>query len=72
MELQVESAPGHGGDPEPAVIWFGTRRVEVRAIVDRWWGPRQRWWKVATDEGLYVLRRDLPDGEWVLAAVTRA
>jgi hypothetical protein len=71
MELRVEQQPGLAGEPEPAVIWFGQRRVPVRAIVDRWWGPRQRWWKLETDEGLYVLRRDQDSGEWVLAAVTR-
>ncbi len=71
MELRVDCEAGLGGEPEPAVIWFGTRRVEVRAIVDRWWGTGQRWWKVQTDEGQYVLRRDQPGDGWVLAAVAR-
>jgi len=72
MELRVELQPGLAGEPEPAVVWFGQRRVPVRAIVDRWYGAHQRWWKLETDDGLYVLRRDQDSGDWVLAAVTRS
>jgi hypothetical protein len=71
MELHVHCEPGFGGEPEPAEIWFGARRVAVREIVDRWWGTGQRWWKLQTDEGCYVLRREAASGDWVLAAVTR-
>jgi hypothetical protein len=71
MDLRVECETGVGGEPEPAVVWFGARRPEVRAIVDRWWGPGRRWWKLQTDDGLYVLRRDGADGSWELAAVPR-
>jgi hypothetical protein len=39
--------------------------------VDRWYGTHQRWWKLDTEDGLYVLRRDDRSGEWELAAVTR-
>ena len=53
----------------PSVIWFGSRRVEVRAVTDRWFGTAQRWWKVETDEGAYVLRHDEAVGTWELAAV---
>jgi hypothetical protein len=71
MDIRVECGTAAGGDPEPEVIWFGSRRLPVLAIVDRWYGPRQRWWKLETSDGLYVLRRDDRTGEWDLAAVTR-
>jgi hypothetical protein len=45
--------------------------VAVLAIVDRWYGAHQRWWKLETQDGLYILRRDDDTGEWELAAVTR-
>lgn len=67
--LRVETVPRPGGDPEPGVIWFGSRRVEVRAVSDRWYGGAQRWWKVETDEGSYVLRSDESGTAWDLAAV---
>ena len=71
MDLRVESKESPRGEREPDVIWFGSRRVAVRGIVDRWYGAHQRWWKVDTEDGLYVLRRDDRSGEWDLAAVTR-
>ena len=71
MDIRVESRAAAGGDLEPEVIWFGSRRLPVLAIVDRWYGPSQRWWKLETSDGLYVLRRDDRTGEWDLAAVTR-
>jgi len=72
MVLHVECAPGDGGALEPHVIWFGARRVAVSAIIDRWYGDTQRWWKVDTPDGPYVLRLDEPSGTWELAAVVRS
>lgn len=71
MEIRVDCTPGLGGEPEPAVLWFGTRRLEVIAILDRWYGPGRRWWKLETGDGLYILRRADDEGEWELAAVAR-
>lgn len=69
MELRVECQEDPSGAAEPAVIWFGSRRVPVLAVTDRWWGAQHRWWKVETPEGAYVLRRDELTGAWDLAAV---
>lgn len=71
MDIRVEYETGLAGEPEPAVVWFGSRRLAVRAIVDRWYGTDRRWWKLDTDDGLYVLRHDDNSGEWELAAVPR-
>ena len=65
----VASGATDAGDP--AVIWFGARRVEVRAITDRWFADDQRWWKVVTVDGLYIVRLDESKGTWELAAVVR-
>jgi hypothetical protein len=39
-------------------VWFGERCLAVQAITDRWYGADRRWWKLETEDGLYVLRRD--------------
>ena len=72
MEIRVEYEAGHADEPEPAVVWFGKRRLAVHAIVDRWYGANRRWWKLDTDDGQYVLRHDRDRGEWELAAVPRS
>lgn len=69
MELRVDCVTSEAGSLEPNVVWFGSRAVPVLAVVDRWWAPDRRWWKVDTAEGQYVLRRDEPTGSWELAAV---
>ncbi len=71
--MQVDCAPSPDtGNPEPAALWFGARRVAVRAVTDRWWGREQRWWKVDTAEGAYIVRRDERTQRWDLAAVVGA
>ena len=67
--LTVERSESATGVLEPRVIWFGSRRVEIRAIADRWYGSDRSWWKAETDEGAYVLRLDERSGTWELAAV---
>jgi hypothetical protein len=71
MEIQVEYRAGPLGGPEPAVVWFGTRRLAVTAIVDRWYGTNSRWWKLDTDDGQYILRREDSGDHWELAAIPR-
>jgi hypothetical protein len=72
MQIRVECYAGYRGDQEPVVFWLGARRLEVRAIVDRWFAPTQRWFKVDADDGqLYVLRHDETRDEWELVALTR-
>jgi hypothetical protein len=71
MKIRVEYEAGLAGEPEPAVVWFGSRRLAVNAIVDRWYGTNRRWWKLDTEGGVYVLRREDGSDEWELAAVPR-
>ena len=71
MSMRVECESVAPGQFQPKLVWFGSRRVPVLSIVDRWYGPHHSWWKVDTEDGLYVLRRDDSSGEWELAAITR-
>jgi hypothetical protein len=72
MAIRVECIAGDRGEREPCVFWLGRRRVAVRGVVDRWFAPTQRWFKVdADDDQHYILRHDEATGEWELAALTR-
>lgn len=70
MMLRVECSAGFQGEPEPSAFWLGEHRHAVRAIVDRWFAPTQRWFKVDCDDGQYVLRHDETTRTWELAAYT--
>ena len=72
MKLPVECQTGHRGEQEPLAFWLGERRIAVRAIIDRWFAPTQRWFRVEADDGhTYVLRHDERTGGWDIAAYTR-
>jgi len=73
MPIRVECHAGYRGEREPRAFWLGERRLTVRDIVDRWFGPAQRWFKVDAGDGhAYVLRHDEATGDWELAAFTHA
>jgi hypothetical protein len=72
MSLRVECCAGYRGEREPVTLWFGERRCALIGIVDRWYAPTQRWFKVEADDGhLYIVRHDEGTGAWDLAALTR-
>jgi len=72
MAIRVECYAGYRAEQEPLAFWLGERRLAVRSIVDRWFAPTQRWFKVDADDGhTYVLRHDEPSNEWEVAAYTR-
>ena len=72
MTIRVECYAGYRGEQEPRAFWLGKRRLEVRAVVDRWFSREQRWFRVDADDGnLYVLRRDEASGDWEIAGYRR-
>jgi hypothetical protein len=63
MAIRVECYAGYQGDQEPLAFWLGERRLAVHAVVDRWFAPMQRRFKVDADDGnMYVLRHDETSG----------
>ena len=73
MKIRVECYAGYRGEEEPRAITLGERRMEVRAILDRWLAPDHRYFKVAASDGdVYVLRHDEATGDWTLGAFRRA
>ena len=42
------------------------------AVIDRWYGPDHRYFKVAGDDGaIYILRHEPPTGSWRLTLYER-
>ncbi|WP_157269229.1 hypothetical protein [Azohydromonas aeria] len=67
MSLSVELDTA-AGEARPRAIHFGSRRVAVNEVCDRWHGRYRTWWKVATDKGFYILVCEDSTGQWDLAA----
>jgi hypothetical protein len=73
MAIRVECYAGYRDEQEPAAFWLGTRRLVVHAVVDRWFAPSQRWFRVDAEDGnMYVLRHDQESGDWEIAAFRKS
>jgi len=63
--VRVECSAGHRGEEVPRAFFLGNRRIEVVEVLDCWPGRDHRYFKVRGSEGgLYILRHDMPSGEW--------
>ncbi len=72
MQIRVECYAGSRGEQEPRSFSLGERHLQVLEILDRWFGPDYRYFRVKADDGdLYVLRRDDARDQWTLGAFTR-
>jgi hypothetical protein len=70
MRIQVECYAGYRDAEEPRSFTLGERRFAVIEIIDRWYAPDHRYFKVKSDDGrVFVLRHDANSGEWELAAL---
>ncbi|MGA6826206.1 hypothetical protein ACO9S2_01210 [Nitrospira sp. NS4] len=63
--VRVECAQGQGGEEVPRLFFLGDRRIAIVAVLDCWPGMDHRYFKVRGNDGaLYILRHDMPSGEW--------
>jgi hypothetical protein len=67
LPVRVECYAGYRGEETPRGFHIGTRRVEVREILDRWLAPEHRYFKVCGNDGdVYILRHDVGGDCWEL------
>jgi hypothetical protein len=65
VTVRVECHPDHRGEGVPREFVIGDRRIEVVEVLDCWPGRDHRYFKVrGSDDGVYILRHDVPSGEW--------
>ncbi len=64
VDVHVDCYAGHRGEETPRRFELGGRRVEVLEVVDRWYGPDHRYFKVR-------LRHDEPADRWETVVLTR-
>jgi hypothetical protein len=72
MDLKVDCYAGHRGEETPRRLELGGRCVQVVEVVDRWFGPDHRYFKILGDDGaIYLLRVDDAADRWELVMFER-
>ncbi len=67
MKIRVECYAGHRGEERPRRLLFDDRSIEVIEVIDRWFGPDHRYFKVrGSDRAIYIIRQDVPKRRWEL------
>lgn len=63
--VEVIAYAGYQGEQEPRVLVIEGARLDVLGIVDRWYDPTGKYFKVRASDGLlYLLRCDADTLAW--------
>ena len=65
MKIRVECYAGHRGEETPRRLFLDERTIEIIEVIDRWFGPDHRYFKVrGFDKATYIIRQDIPKPSW--------
>ena len=66
--MRVECYAGYRGEETPRRFSFGTQKVEILEVSDRWLSPDHRCFKVKGNDGtVYILRHAVTTREWEIS-----
>ena len=72
MRVKVDAYSGYSANERPLRFTLGERTIEVKEILDRWYGEAARYFRVATEDGdVYVLKYSGEQDTWELVSFTR-
>lgn len=67
QRLRVSTHSGYKADERPVAFTLGERTLQVREVVDRWYGEEHAYFKLLAEDGnLYLVRHDTVADEWEL------
>jgi hypothetical protein len=67
MRISVKTYSGYKADERPVELVIGDLEVNVREVLDRWYGPDHAYFKLVGDnERTYIVRHDERADEWEL------
>lgn len=65
--VRVECHAGYRGEETPRRFRLRQREVAVEEVLDRWYEPENRYFKLRGDDrGVYILRHDFESDHWEL------
>jgi len=69
MSVKVDCYAGYRGEETPRRLEVDGRRVEIVQVIDRWYEPDLRFFRVRGDDGLiYLLRHGDSTDCWELSS----
>lgn len=72
FKIQVECYSGYRAEETPRKFRMGEREVVVVEIIDRWFAPDHRYFKLkGDDEAIYIIRQDVSADLWELTMFDR-
>lgn len=72
MLIKVKSYSGYKADERPLSFTLGERELQVKEILDRWYGEGQDYFKVrADDDYTYIIRYDREKDVWELVMMEK-
>jgi hypothetical protein len=67
MRIRVESYSGYKANERPIRFYIGDKVLEVKELVDRWFGEEADFFKLVADDGNnYILKYDRDEDSWEL------
>ena len=65
--IRVECYAGYRGEETPRRVWMGSKKIEVREVLDQWLAPSHRYFKILSDDNaVFILRHDIESMNWEL------
>ncbi len=65
--MKVECYAGYRGEETPRRFYLGQRCVEVVDVLDRWFDPEYRYFKLRGDDnGIYIIRHSIREDSWAM------
>jgi hypothetical protein len=68
LRVQVQCYAGYRGEQRPLSFYINQRCIEVVEVIDQWYGPDHRYFKLLCDEGVYILRHNIDEEYWELTS----
>lgn len=72
MRIQVKTYSGYKGAERPVAFNIGDKVLEVKEVIDRWYGEDHEYFKLRADDGyVYIIRYNRNQDEWELTMMEK-
>lgn len=66
-KIEVVAYSGYKANERPMYFIFGMQKMEVKSVLDRWYGPEHDYFKVLADNGrVYIIKWNRILDAWFL------